>query len=94
MFLGKRLKYVFFEILSDSDSGIFDYKSVICCPIPADSLFYLDKYGTSGPVIFERIVNNIRQDLLQIERTSDQPAMPDINFFQHQTNPRLFRLNR
>ena len=64
MLLRKRFKNMFFEFLSDPDPGVLDHKPVVCSPTLTGSLFYLNKYGTMGPVIFEGIVDDIQKYLL------------------------------
>ena len=90
--LGKGLKNVLFKFLPDADTGILDCKLKACSPILARDFLYPDKYRTVWPVIFDCIVQNVHQDLLQVQRVSDQSAVPQIHLLKQQPDTGLLRL--
>ena len=89
VFLGKRLKNMLFELFSNANSGILDYKPIICNSTPAGTFLCMNSHRTMRTIIFEGIVDDIHQDLFQVQRISDQSAMLQTMLLKHQLNPVL-----
>ena len=84
MLLRKGLENMLFELLPNTDSGIFDHKLIFRGVTPAGHLLCLHKDGALWVVIFYGVINDIHQNLLQIQRISNHSAMLYIDFFQCQ----------
>ena len=74
------------ELLIDADSCIFNRKTIICYPVLAGYFTYINKYGTMLPVILDGIINNIHQNLFQMQRIANQPAVLQIDLLHYQLN--------
>ena len=75
MLLRKRLKNMLFKVLSYADSGIFNRKPAAYDPVLAGSLRSSDKYRAMRTIIFKRIVDNVHQNLLEMQRISNHFVM-------------------
>ncbi len=94
MFLGKRFKNVFLEVLPNADTGIFDHKAVVGDPVLTGGLISPHKNRPLRTVIFKRIVDDIHQDLSQVERIADHPLVLQAGLLKRQADSLLFGLWR
>ena len=91
MFLGEGLKNVLLEILSNADSGVLDDKPAVCRSILEGGLLRPDKDGAMGPIVSQRVVDDIRQNLLQMQGIPDDSAVPQPGILQLQADSPLLR---
>ena len=81
-----------YKFRTHTDSGIFNHKPIDGSPVLTGKFLYLNKYGTMGAVILERIVDDVHQNLLHVQRIADQSAMLKISFLKRQLNLTLLCL--
>ena len=93
MLLGKGLKYMLLEVLTDTDSGIFNHKPEVYGFTLEIRLFYPYGHRAMGTVIFERIVDDIHQNLFQLQWISNQSVMVKLCLIKSQPDSGFFRLN-
>ena len=91
MLLRERLENMLLKVLPNADSRIFYDKMAVGNPVLEGGFLCPDKYSAMGTVILERVVNHIHQDLFQVQRISDHPAVLYAGCFQLQTNPTFLR---
>ena len=89
--LGEGLEDVRFEVFPDADPGILDHKTAARGPLAKGGLLHPDRYGAIGPVIFEGVVDDAHEDLLEVERVSDRPCVPQAVCLQLQPDGPLLR---
>ena len=91
MLLGEGLEDVLFEVFPDADARILHDELVGRGPILEGGLLDLDKDGAVGPVVLEGVVDDVHEDLLQVQRVSDDPAVLQLHLLQHQMDAVFLR---